>query len=92
MSQIVNAAHFVTEIRHEPAPLAALCREGLKGQVVTVTAYDEGADRFTVRVNSIALPEGEAFQLPAALLPFLIRECGEPDEFVGRQFILSYGF
>ena len=70
--------------------------------VVRVVSYDEGADTFKLSavgfsaederdfpVYSRGAPDFDDFEIPGAVLPFLVGEFGEPSELVGNAYALG---
>lgn len=56
-----------------------------------VVSYDEHFDTFEVQLDDASPSGGQRSLVPAILMPALTHEYGEPDEFVGRQFIVKPG-
>jgi len=59
--------------------------------LLSVDFYEESTDEFSCIMHTAAPCEGHAFSIPAMLLPMLVHEYGEPDEFIGRIFLVEKG-
>lgn len=57
---------------------------------LSVEAYDESTDTFRIELHNASPCAGLVdHQLPAVLLPYLVGEYGEPDEFVNTRWIIT---
>lgn len=57
--------------------------------LMVVRSYDAHFDTFEIELHNNLPCEGQRSLIPAMLMPVVAREYGEPDEFVGRQFIVT---
>jgi hypothetical protein len=57
--------------------------------LMIVRSHDAHFDTFEIELHNNMPCEGQRSLVPAILLPALTREYGEPQEFVGRQFIVQ---
>lgn len=87
MSTILPTAPFVTEVTK--SHITAEFISNMKGPIVRVAAYDEYSDCFHISITTAAPCDDQQTTIPAQLFAFLVREYGEPDEFIGRSFLLS---
>lgn len=57
--------------------------------IMSVLSYDEHFDTFAIHIDDASPCAGQDSLVPAMLMPKLTGEYGEPNEFVGRAFLIT---
>lgn len=56
---------------------------------MSVKSYDSYFDTFAIELHDASPSAGQQSLVPAALLPVIVGEFGEPDEFVGQTYLVT---